>query len=340
MKDLIIDAYTHNIPLDFLSRIEEHKNLSVRSAAETANRIRERIPSIVNSSIRIQEMERSGIDRQVTANFEGTDPNGFDFTEEERLRLTRVINDDIGKLCQESNGRIYGLGSVPLESLKSGGIEELRRCVNDLGLKGFELPSHSRGKPLDSFPEFWDEASRLSVPVYIHPVDPITSAGRPYEDDFDLTHVFGWPFESTLAVARLVMSGTMSRHPNLNVLVHHLGAMVPFFEGRINESYREKIALLRPEQRFDEVKSEKEKPMDHFRKFHIDTAIGGSTSAIKCGAEVFGISKIVFATDYPFGPDQGRGRLATYPAAVRLAGFSKDELDHIFNENAMKMLKL
>ncbi|MGI0091397.1 MAG: amidohydrolase family protein [Nitrososphaerales archaeon] len=340
MKDSIIDAYTHNIPPNFLKKIEYHKNPSTREAAETAKRIRDRIPSMVSASVRLEEMDKAGIDRQVVANFEGTDPNGFEFAEDERLSLTRIINEDMAEMCRQSRGRIYGLASVPLRSLKNGGIEEMRRAINELGLKGFEVISHAQGEPLDHFPEFWQEVSRLSVPVYIHPVDPRNSESRPYEDEYDLTHVFGWPFESTLAVARLVLSGTMSRHANLNVLVHHLGAMIPFFEGRINESYREKISLLKPDQKFDEVREKNEKPIDHFKRFYIDTAIGGSSSAIKCGSEVFGIHKVIFATDYPFGPDNGRGRLGTYPGAVRKAGFPQEALEQIFNENASKMLKI
>lgn len=337
---MIIDAYTHNIPPKFLKKLENQNNPSIREKLETAKRIRDRIPSMMSASIRVEEMNKARIDTQVVANFEGTDPNGYELSEEEQLNLTRVINDDMSDLCAQSKGRIVGLASVALNSFKTGGLEEMRRSINDLGLKGFEVISHVLGTPLDKFPEFWAEASRMGVPVYIHPVDPINSTSRPYEDEYDLTHVFGWPFESTLAVSRLVLSGIMSKNPSLKVLVHHLGAMIPFFEGRINESYRQKISMLKPDQDFDEVKTRTELPIDAFRNFFIDTAIGGSVPAIKCGAEVFGVDHVIFATDYPFGPDNGRGRIGTYPEVVKKAGFKESELSKIYSENAVRMLNL
>lgn len=337
---MIIDAYTHNIPPNFLRSIEGQKKPSVVEKLQTAQRIRDRIPSMISASLRIEEMDKAHIDRQVVANFEGTDPNCYDFSAEEQLHLTRLVNDDMAQICGQSKGRILGLASVALQSIKTGGIEEMRRSIADLGLKGFEVVSHVKGTPLDKFPEFWAEANRLGVPVYIHPIDPINSSSRPYEDEFDLTHVFGWPFESTLAASRLVLSGIMSRYSDLKVLVHHLGAMIPFFEGRINESYREKFSLLKPEQDFGGIREKYELPIDKFRKLFIDTAIGGSSSAIKCGAEVFGVDHVIFATDYPFGPDNGRGRIGTYPDAVKKAGFKENELSKIFSENAIKMLAL
>ncbi|MGI0090634.1 MAG: amidohydrolase family protein, partial [Nitrososphaerales archaeon] len=82
------------------------------------------------------------------------------------------------------------------------------------------------------------------------------------------------------------------------------------------------------------------KPMiEYYRKFYFDTAIG-STPALRCGYEVFGAEKIIFATDYPYGKDGGSFRLATYPKMVRQAGLSPSELELIFEGNVTKLLKL
>ena len=78
---MIIDAYTHNVPPNFLKKLEDQSKSSIRERLETAMRMRDRIPSMMSASIRVQEMDKARIDRQVVANFEGTDPNGYDLSE-------------------------------------------------------------------------------------------------------------------------------------------------------------------------------------------------------------------------------------------------------------------
>jgi predicted TIM-barrel fold metal-dependent hydrolase len=175
--------------------------------------------------------------------------------------------------------------------------------------------------------------------LYTYPADPRTSSSRPYEDEFDLMHVLGWPFESSLAASRLVLSGIISSHENLNVIIHHTGAMIPFFAGRIIESFRQKLSLLKPDQKFDAAaQGTNLLPIDHFRRFYFDTAIGGNKYAVDCAYRIFGSKRIIFGTDYPFGPDQGRERIATYPDMIRELGLTETEKSEIFFDTASRLL--
>lgn len=339
----ILDAFTHNVPTNYLRKLKRHPKGGVRDIAAVGERMVKRIPSISDLEVRLKELRKSRIERQATCNFEGIDPNQLPIAPGEQLKLCRVLNDDMAEFMRESKGKIIALGSIPLKSVEEGeGIEEMRRAIKDLDLRGFEIISNVLGAPIDSFGSFWDEVYRLGVPVYIHPNDPISPVGRPYEDEYDLTHVLGWPFESSLAAARLVLSGIIDTHEDLSVVIHHTGAMIPFFAGRINESYRQKMALMRPAQSFDAAKPIGDMlPIDHFRKFYFDTAIGGNAYAVECAYKIFGAERIIFGTDYPFGPEQGRERIATYPDMVReLPGATKGQKERIFYDNSARLLRV
>ncbi len=294
---------------------------------------------MIDFETRISQMDKNGISKQVTCIYQGVDPNHLPVDKADQLKLCKIINDDMSEAMNKYPDRVVALGTAPLRALDSGGVEEMRRAVKDLGLKGFMAVTNVGGEPVDHFRTFWEAAGRMGVPVYLHPIDPVTPAGRPYEDEFDLMHVLGWPFETSLTMARLVLSGTMERNPGLKVVAHHLGAMIPFFAGRINESYDKEMSLVKPEQAFDVVKGKKP-AMAYFDRFYLDTAIGGNRAAIECAREIFGAEKILFGTDYPFGPGDGQMRLAKYPGIVEESDLSEKEKQLVFEENAIKLLKL
>ena len=335
----ITDAYTHNIPPNYLKRLLEIPDPAVSAAATSTKKRCETHPNMIDFKRRISEMKKHGIAKQVTCIYQGIDPNHLPIHGDTQVELCRIINDDMAEAMNTNKGEIFALGTAPLRGLEKGGTEEMKRAIKDLGLRGFMVVTNIGGEPADHFKAFWDTANELSAPVYLHPVDPMNSASRPYEDEFDLMHVLGWPFETSLAMARLVMSGTMSRNPSLRVVAHHLGAMIPFFAGRINESYDKEMSLVKPEQQFDAVKGKKP-AMEHFSGFFLDTAIGGNKAAIECAKDVFGAEKIIFGTDYPFGPGDGTMRLAKYPGIVRDASLTNAEKEMIFEGNSAKLLKI
>jgi aminocarboxymuconate-semialdehyde decarboxylase len=213
----------------------------------------------------------------------------------------------------------------------------MERVVKRLGLKAVAIPSNIRGKAVDEFEPFWAMAEELDVPVYIHPMDPVSTQGRPYEGQYDLIHNLGWPFETTLMLNRLVFSGIMERYPKLKVVSHHMGGMVPFFLGRTEETYE------RGNQKdfYGGAVLNLEKPVgEYFRMFYYDTAIGGSGPAVRCAYESLGPNCIVFATDSPWGPGTGEFRLRDYPKMIKALHLPEKDEGKIFYENAQRMLGL
>ncbi|MCL4517618.1 MAG: amidohydrolase, partial [Thaumarchaeota archaeon] len=126
---------------------------------------------------------------------------------------------------------------------------------------------------------------------------------------------------------------------NVKIVAHHLGGMIPFFLGRISESFDSGMFVMKAEQKKG-VKLSKPRVTDYFREFYYDTAVGGSASAIKCGYDVFGSKHLLFSTDYPWGPDNGRARLASYSKILKGIGFPKDDLFDIQEGNARQLFGL
>ncbi|MDP2727248.1 MAG: amidohydrolase family protein, partial [Dehalococcoidia bacterium] len=254
---------------------------------------------------------------------------------EDHLAVARAANDSMASLMEKGRGRLLGVAAAPLDLLENGGLEEMDRAIKGQGLKGFCVPSNVWGRPLDApqYRPFWAKAAELDVPVFIHPHDPVSHDGRPYEGQYDLTHAFGWPFETVLALAHLAFSGIMEQYPSLKVVSHHLGGgMVPFLFGRIVETYppeKQERALGRP----------LTIPLEElFGRFYYDTAVGGCGPAIKCCYEVFGADHMLLSTDSPHGPNGGEGRLESYPRIVRECGIPPAAVDKINGGNAQKLL--
>ena len=213
----------------------------------------------------------------------------------------------------------------------------MERVVKDFGFKALNLTSHINGKPLDNleFEPFWAKAEEMDVVVYIHPTGPVGNSDRSYEAQYDLTHNFGWPFETALALSRLVFSGIIDRYPDLKIVSHHLGGgLIPFFWGRISETYD-----LSHQPRL--LGKEFTRPIqDYFSRFYYDTAIGGFAPAIRCAYEALSADRLVFATDFPHGPGTGEKRLETYPGVLRSLNLGESENKKIFEDNARRILNL
>lgn len=108
-------------------------------------------------------------------------------------------------------------------------------------------------------------------------------------------------------MARLVFGGVIDRLPNLKVLAHHLGAMVPYFEGRVGPGWDQLGKRTSDEDLSPVLKRLKKRPAEYFKDFYADTAVFGSRPATVCGLEYYGQDRVLFASDCPFDPERGPG---------------------------------
>jgi aminocarboxymuconate-semialdehyde decarboxylase len=151
--------------------------------------------------------------------------------------LARVANDEMAELVRRHPDRFPGfVASLPMNNPEAA-VKEIDRALDDLGATGVQIYSNVAGRPLD-LPEYQPIFARMAqrdLPIWIHPTRPdkvADYAGEP-RSKWDLWWAFGWPFETSIAMGRLVFSGLFDRHPAIKIITHHMGAMIPFCAGRI-----------------------------------------------------------------------------------------------------------
>jgi uncharacterized protein len=179
------------------------------------------------------------------------------------------------------------------------------------------------------------------VPIWMHPArganhpDYLTEKKSKYE----IWWTFGWPYETSVAMARMVFSGFFDRWPNLQIITHHMGGMIPYFEGRVGYGW-DMLGTRTTDEGYEELlKSMKKRPIDYFHEFLADTAVFGARAATVCGLEFFGVDKVVFASDTPFEPTPGLYIRETIKVIESL-DLTADQKDQIFRRNALKLLKM
>ena len=82
------------------------------------------------------------------------------------------------------------------------------------------------------------------------------------------------------------------------------------------------------------------RPIDYFRLFFNDTAVGGARSAIRCGLDFFGADRVLFGTDCPFDPEGGPMFIRETIAVLDGLDLTEDERAAIYSRNALGMLKM
>ena len=131
----------------------------------------------------------------------------------------------------------------------------------------------------------------------------------------------------------------MDRLPHLKIVTHHMGGMIPYFEGRVGYGWDQIGSRTSDEDYRALLKSLRKRPVDYFRSFYADTALFGAAAGIRCGLDFFGIDQVVFSSDTPFEPEPGLYIRETIRVLDNL-GLSADQKDRIYRRNAERLLNL
>jgi len=150
--------------------------------------------------------------------------------------------------------------------------------------------------------------------------------------------VLGWPFESSVAMARMVFAGFFERLPGLRIITHHCGGMIPYFAGRAETLWAQLGSRSADASEPDVLKRLTKKPVEYLKMFYGDTVLGGSASALRCGLEFFGADRIVFASDCPFDPEGGPMFIREGIRSVEELGLSEEVKRLIYEVNAERLL--
>jgi aminocarboxymuconate-semialdehyde decarboxylase len=334
--DLIIDIFNHFMPRPYLERIAK---LIPDHVAVTAF---PRLDTLVDVDARLRLLESFDGLRQVLslANppLEAIGPPAV------ATELARIANDCLAEICRKyPHAFPTFIAALPLNDIDAS-ITEIDRAIGSLGARGVQVFTNLAGKPL-SAPEFRPLFRRMAehdLPVWVHPMRgpnfPDYAAEKISEDEIWFS--FGWPYETTACMARLIYSGLFDELPKLKIISHHMGGMIPYFAAKIKLGFRQIFYGTVERNPVAEARALKRPPIDYFKMLYADTALGGEDAPTRCGHAFFGTTHCLFATDAPFDPERGRALIADTLHGVRALGLPEGEMKLIFAGNAQTLLKL
>jgi aminocarboxymuconate-semialdehyde decarboxylase len=185
-------------------------------------------------------------------------------------------------------------------------------------------------------------ANKYDLPIWVHPTRTAKFADYASESKskYEIYWLFGWPYETSVFMARLVFSGMLEKLPDLKIITHHLGAMAPFFEARIGYGMDQLGSRTADEDYTVILKRMGKRPVEFFRKFYADTSINGSRSATRCGLDFYGTDHVLFGTDCPFDPEGGPLFIREVIKAIDGLKLKDDDRRKVYFGNAIRMLRL
>ena len=240
------------------------------------------------------------------------------------MRICRVQNESIAQAAQDSGGRVYGLGAVPLQD-PSLAAAELAELIAVPGMHGVEVPASVGGSYLgdDKFTPFWEAAADTGALVFVHPTT--TGLGIAGLHGGYLWNSVGNPLETTIAAAQLVVNGVLERHPGLRILLAHGGGALLALRGRLRRAF-----AVRPEARAGSACE----PDDSLRRLYFDS-LTHDTAVLADLVAFAGADHVALGSDRPF--DLGTDRPAE---EIRALGLPAEDEQLLLGGTAERLLSL
>ena len=332
-----IDVFNHIYPRPYFDRM-----LAVAPGFKDIGKRMRGIPMLIDLDERFRVMDRFADYQQILSI--ATPPIEAYASGTDMIDLAHLANDGMAELVTKYPDRFPGFVAwLPLGDLDAS-MQEIDRAINALGARGIQVCSNIKGKPLD-LPEhlaLFERMAAFDLPVWLHPYrgPDMTDYASESKSKFEIWWTFGWPYETSVAMARLVFSGIFDRHPNLKIITHHLGAMAPYFEGRIGPGWDQLGTRTSDVDYTGVLKDLKKRPIEYFKMFYGDTAVFGGYDATVCGLSFFGADHVLFASDAPFDPEKGPMYIRETIAILDRLPISEADRETIYWRNAVKLLKL
>lgn len=323
-----IDFHAHIYPEDYLKRLEASTgDVRIETDAKGQKWILSMgakagpiIPDFFDTDVRVDRIKEHRVDMQILSS---PHPGVDRFSPDESAEMSRIINDGIAKAVRKYPKRFQGLAMLPLIDTKLA-LKELDRAVHDLGLKGMCMLTNVAGKMVDS--EFllpvYARAQELGVPIFIHPTTPL---GAAVMQEWRLAIILGFEFDIVLSATRLAYAGVLDKFPELNFVISHLGAGIPFLAGRIDRGYNDPTCGIKT----------KKPTSEYLRDLYCDT-VSFYQPGLMMAYQFYGAGRMVLGSDFPL-------IIGDLPAAVpsiEEMPIPKREKEKILGDNVIQLLKL
>lgn len=327
---LRIDTHAHYLPRDWpdlATKYGDNRFPVIHHGEDGRHRIykdgkffREIWPKTWDPQERIDDYARFGIQVQVIS----TVPVMFSYwaPAHQALELHESLNDHMAETCRDFPAHFAGIGTVPLQSPRLA-IQEMERCVDQLGLCGVQIGSHINDWNLDD-PElrpFFEAAQDLDAAILVHPWDMMGTDSMP---KYWMPWLVGMPAEQSRAACALIFGGVLQQFPHLKVMLAHGGGSFPYTIGRIEHGFKMRPDLVATDNPHN--------PRDYFKQLYFDSCVHDDR-ALRYLLDTVGTERIMLGTDYPFPlgeQEPGSGILGL--------NLDIDDQEQLFNRTALSWL--
>lgn len=321
------DVHTHHYPRAYFSLIERSGGdfaFATDPSGQTIIRYRGSrffgvTPAMTDPALRLTDMTRAGIDVAVLSL---STPNVFFAEGSAQTPVARMVNDAYAELIKAQPDRFKGFASIPMDD-PDAAVRELHRAIDDLKLNGVILLSNIRGRDLTdpAYRPFFAEADRMKLCILLHPMLPASAdAFR----DFVLGPLVGFPFDTTLAVARMCYAGMLKELPNIRWIVAHAGGAIPYLAERLDNGYRD---FAEDRVNVDDL------PSAYLKRLYYDT-VTFSPHVLRLLRDWAGAEHMAMGSDYP----HKLGDITRAVTTIEALDVATDERDRIFSGTARAIL--
>jgi predicted TIM-barrel fold metal-dependent hydrolase len=335
-----LDIFNHFFPKRFFDKMLQTAGDSFLDMGKRD----QNVPMLINLDMRLRMIEKFGPDyRQVLSL--GMPPIETFATPAQAKELARIANDEMAEIVEKHPDRFPTFAAaLPLNDVEAS-IDEAKRAFDQLGARCVQFFTNVNGLPLDDsrFRSLFKLMTQYDLPILLHPAraanqpDYLTEERSRYE----IWWTFGWPYETSSALARLVFSKIMDELPTLKIVTHHCGGLIPYLAGRVGPGCDQLGARTSEEDYAALRKSLKKRSFDYFKNdFFADTALFGAKPATECGLKFYGADKLLFASDSPFDPEGGSMYIRETMEIINSLEISNEDREKIYYKNALKLMKL
>ncbi len=324
----IVDFHNHFYPPEYLEALRTGGTTVTLSTDGDGNPVlgypgdyNVAVPGHRDIAYREDVLAHEGIDRQVLT---FTTPGTHVESPQRAVQLARLVNDALARVVHERAARFTALATLPLND-PAAAVAELERAITQLGFKGAMVFSNVNGVALADarYEPLWRKAEALGAVLYIHPTNPV---GVEAMTDFWLMPLVGFPWDTTLAAAKLVFSGVVERFPKIRWVLGHLGGAIPYIAERLDRGY----------EAFPECREHIRKaPSAYLKDFYYDT-VNFDPGALRLAVEFAGPRRILAGSDYP----HRIGSLRAMLDSLRRLDVSAEDRALLLGGNAARLLEL
>jgi predicted TIM-barrel fold metal-dependent hydrolase len=327
-----IDIFPHILPVKYKEAFQKVNQ------SEAFSKMHNIIPTLSDLDYRFRIMdEYDGLMQVLTLSA----PPVENFADpKQSVELSRLANDEMAELVAKYPDRFAAaVACLPMNDMNAA-LDEVDRGIKDLHFRGVQIFTPINDRPLDS-PEFfplYEKMCQYDLPIWVHPQREVDYPDYRSEkiSKYALFSMFGWVYETSSAMIRLVLSGVLEKYANLKFITHHGGAMLPFLNKRVASFIDFSATRLKN----NILENISRPPMDYFKMFYADTAIYGNTAGLMCSYEFFGARHLLFGTDMPYDSQFGLTFTGETIKSIEKMAISDAEKKMIFEDNARGLLRL